>query len=112
MFRAMGRKLKNDVAATERELQYTSEVLGLKYDKPAGSRYAEPQVETATRSKRSGGYCVVIMCHIRHGLPDVAYADKTLQRRISKSGSGVRCRMQRNRLIRPTGCSTSQQFSE
>ena len=29
-----GRKLNGDVAATERELQYTSEVLGLKYDKP------------------------------------------------------------------------------
>ena len=28
-----GRKLNGDVAATERELQYTSEVLGLKYDK-------------------------------------------------------------------------------
>ncbi len=23
-----------------------------------------------------------MMCHIRHGMPDVAYADKTRQRRI------------------------------
>lgn len=29
-----GSKLNGNVAATERELQYTSEVLGLKYDKP------------------------------------------------------------------------------
>ncbi len=77
-----GRKLNGDVAATERELQYTSEVLGLKYDKPQAADSTPNAVETATRSKRSGGYCVVMMCHIRHGMPDVAYADKTRQRRI------------------------------
>ena len=54
-----GRKLNGDVAATERELQYTSEVLGLKYDKPqAADSTPKTAVETATRSKRSGGYCV------------------------------------------------------
>ncbi|HBE0148405.1 TPA: malate:quinone oxidoreductase, partial [Shigella flexneri 1b] len=39
-----GRKLNGDVAATERELQYTSEVLGLKYDKPqAADSTPKPQ---------------------------------------------------------------------
>ncbi len=33
-----GRKLNGDVAATERELQYTSEVLGVELRQAAGSR--------------------------------------------------------------------------
>ncbi len=78
-----GRKLNGDVAATERELQYTSEVLGLKYDKPqAADSTPKPQLKPQP-VQRSGGYCVVMMCHIRHGMPDVAYADKTRQRRIN-----------------------------
>ena len=41
-----GRKLNGDVAATERELQYTSEVLGLKYDKPqAADSTPKPQLK-------------------------------------------------------------------
>ncbi|EHI0959519.1 malate dehydrogenase (quinone) [Escherichia coli] len=41
-----GRKLNCDVAATERELQYTSEVLGLKYDKPqAADSMPKPQLK-------------------------------------------------------------------
>ena len=38
--------LNGDVAATERELQYTSEVLGLKYDKPqAADSTPKPQLK-------------------------------------------------------------------
>lgn len=41
-----GRKLNGDVAATERELQYTSEVLGLNYDKPqAADSTPKPQLK-------------------------------------------------------------------
>ncbi|HBC6713871.1 TPA: malate dehydrogenase (quinone) [Escherichia coli] len=41
-----GRKLNGDVAATERELQYTSEVLGLKYVKPqAADSTPKPQLK-------------------------------------------------------------------
>ena len=45
-FPSYGRKLNGDVAATERELQYTSEVLGLKYDKPqAADSTPKPQLK-------------------------------------------------------------------
>ncbi len=41
-----GRKLNGDVAATERELQYTGEVLGLNYDKPqAADGTPKPQLK-------------------------------------------------------------------
>lgn len=48
-----GRKLNGDVAATERELQYTSEVLGLKYDKPqAADSTPKPQLKPQPVQKK------------------------------------------------------------
>ncbi len=48
-----GRKLNGDVAATERELQYTSEVLGLKYDKPqAADSTPKPQLKPKPVQKK------------------------------------------------------------
>ncbi|STL74925.1 malate:quinone oxidoreductase [Escherichia coli] len=78
-----GRKLNGDVAATERELQYTSEVLGLNYDKPqAADSTPKPQLKPQPVQKEVADIAFVMMRHIRHGMPDVAYADKTRQRRI------------------------------
>ncbi len=78
--------------------------------RPTGGSTSQRRIRQLARALDVG--CgVTALSDLRGGSTSHSFSGVGLIRRAAShqaTGSGVRCRMRRNRLIRPAGCSTSQ----